>query len=290
MLKKSIIVVICLFIFFSKGLYAQSKDISSEIKRVRKELSQVQEERERVKNETQKDKKKFKGYRERTIKRMRVMRNEKDSIDNLVKTFEIKKDSLSSVIQGVEANIKEYKIVQDRLNQLLISATARLRETAEQFPPSISEKITSALILLNDELKNSAVGNVDAIGRLFTIVRDMSSTTSTIQIAQGSSPSPELRGMCYRIRIGTIYEAVVNTKGTRALLWNVHNKDNSDEWIVIKDAPQASKIIKAVNVREGKSLPELVTLPFNERSISSLDNENAFETEKIQEGSDEQTN
>lgn len=290
MSKKSFIVTICLFIFFSKGLYSQTKDISSEIKRVRKELSQVQEERDRVRNETQKDKKKFKDYRDRTIKRMRVMRNEKDSIENLVKTFEMKKDSLSSEIQGVESDIKEYKIVQDRLNQLLISATARLRETAEQLPPSISEKTSSALISLNDELKNSAVGNVDAIGRLFRIVRDMSSSTSTIQIAQGSSPSPDLRGMCYRVRIGTIYEAVVNTKGTRALLWNVNNKDNSDEWIVINDAPQASKILKAVNVREGKSLPELVTLPFNERRISGLDNENTFETEKVQEGSDEQNN
>ena len=63
------------------------------------------------------------------------------------------------------------------------------------------------------------------------------------------------------MRIGGVFEAVVNTKGEKSAIWS---GGINGEWIPIDDATVSARILKAVQIREGKTLPVLVELPFNE--------------------------
>jgi hypothetical protein len=80
--------------------------------------------------------------------------------------------------------------------------------------------------------------------------------TGSIQVSQESSPITEIRGTVYRLRIGTFFEAVVNLKGEECAVWY-----GAGGWKTLKDAAVAAQLLKAANIREGKSLPAFVKLP-----------------------------
>ena len=82
--------------------------------------------------------------------------------------------------------------------------------------------------------------------------------TGSIQVSQESSPIAEIRGMVYRLRIGTFFEAVVNVKGDECAVWY---PSDTTGWRTIKDVSIAGEIFKAANIREGKTMPSFVNLP-----------------------------
>lgn len=242
----------------------QQEDLTPEINRIRKELVSVQNERERVAEEKRKDAEDFEEYRERIRETMRSVRHETDSIELETIDYTEKRDSLDALINSVENRAKQYEMLQDGLRTHLIGAVGRVMIFAEGLPPQASEKHISALKLLENELKAKDVDNIEAVTRLFQVISDMHDLTGNIQIAQGNSPVPEIRGTSYRIRMGAFFEAVVNAKGTTAAVWTGYGEDGNPLWQVISDPAIAGEILKAVNVREGKALPELVRLPFQD--------------------------
>ena len=82
--------------------------------------------------------------------------------------------------------------------------------------------------------------------------------TGSIQVSQESSPIAEIRGTVYRLRIGAFFEAVVNLKGTECAVWYA---SDSTGWKTITDPSVAAEILKAANIREGKTMPAFVNLP-----------------------------
>ncbi|MBD3391351.1 MAG: DUF3450 family protein [Chitinivibrionales bacterium] len=253
------------------GLHAQDADLDAEIKRVRRELMQVQEERERTVQEQEKDAKDFEEYRKRTVKRMREIRHETDSIKQDIRVYKAQNDSLAALVDAERSRQKQYGLLQEDFRKALIDASDRIAEFAARFPPSASKKPLSALHLLKNDLNTKSIDNVEGINRLFQISRDMHEATASVQIVQGSSPIPDLRGTTYSLRIGTLFEAIVNATGTRAAVLTGRDDNGNPQWRVISDAAVAGQILKAVNVREGKALPELVELPLQEVAVVKED-------------------
>ena len=253
-------------IFSSSFLvYGQhQEDLTPEINRIRKELVSVQNERERVGEEKQKDVDDFERYRTRIRETMRAIRHETDSIESEIIAYKENRDSLAALINSVENRAKQYEMLQDGLRTDLLGTVGRVMTFAEGLPPQATEKHLSALKLLENELKTKNVDNTEAVTRLFQVVNDMHDLTGSIQIAQGTSPVPEIRGTAYRLRLGAIFEAVVNAKGTTAAVWTGYGESGNAEWRMISDPAVAGEILKAVNVREGKALPELVRLPLQD--------------------------
>ncbi len=247
---------------------AQEPDLTNEITRLRKELMQVQDERERVIDEKKKDEEEFREYRKRMRARMRDIRVETDSIRQAISQEKLKDDSLAALINATQDRKKQYEMLQEGFRRDLVGATQRVREYAQTLPPGVADKSLSALELLENELTTKAVDNVEATNRLFQIVNDMHDNSQVVQIVQGSSPVPEIRGTAYQLRLGNFFQAVVNAKGTLAAVWTGYDEQGAPAWRQIEDPTVASEILKAVNVREGKSLPALVSLPLQDVTVS----------------------
>jgi hypothetical protein len=252
-----------LLLAFGGALMAQDGDaeIAKEIKRIRKELMQVQDERARVDEEKRKDVEDFREYRKRTQERLNRVRAETDSLRRQIRVTKNQNDSLSALIQAEKDRKRQYELLQSAFSGAIAANCDRAIEAASQLPPIITDKHLSALKLLKGELANGSIDNVEGVARLTQIVRDMGDLTGTLQIVQGSSPIPEIRGTAYRLRIGAFFEAVVNAKGTQAALWAGYDENGGAMWEQIEDPAVAGQILLAVNVREGKSLPEMVELP-----------------------------
>lgn len=238
-----------------------SEATASEIKRLRKELMQVQEERTTVAEEKDKDAEDFQAYRKTMLRRMRHMRSEIDSLQGVHRDYRSMSDSLSALINAEKSRKKQLELTQDAYRSDLLRACDRALETAGGLPPGVASKTRSALTLLKNELTAGSVDNIEATNRFFRIWRNMDGASTSIQIAQGTSPVPQIRGTAYTLRLGTIFEAVVNAKGTRAAIWEGWTDEGRPEWGLVEDPAVAAEILKAVNVREGKALPELVEVP-----------------------------
>ncbi len=248
-------------------LFAQQEDIKAEITRIRKELMQVQEERERVIEEKKKDVEDFEAYRKRMRSRMRAVRLETDSIGKEIVAYKFKNDSVASLINAQKSRKQHFDILQESLRKELLQSADRVLKIAHTYPPSAGDKSISASKLLQNDISTKSVDNIEAVNRLFQIVRDMQDASGVIQIVQGTSPLPEIRGTTYRLRLGSMFEAVVNAEGTKAALWTGKTDDGDLNWTLIDDPVTANQILKAVNVREGKEVPELVELPLQHVNV-----------------------
>ena len=78
-------------------------------------------------------------------------------------------------------------------------------------------------------------------------------------------PVADIRGMVYRLRIGTIFEAVVDTKGEKCAVFSGWGDDGAPHWKDLDSPVLAQAVLQAVNIREGKSLPAFVNLPLRGR-------------------------
>lgn len=242
---------------------SQQQNLSEEITRLRRELMQVQDERTRTREEIGKDKKDFEEYRSRTLERMRAVRRETDSTRQVIRNEASKRDSLDGMVNGVKTRIRQTELTQDGFRKQLVRACDSVMTCAQVLPPTAREKAVAALDLLRNELTTKSVDNIESVTRLFQIATDMHETSNSIQIVQGTSPIPEIRGTAYRIRLGSAFEAVVNANGTMAAVWVGYDDAGNASWEQTTDVVVAADILKAVNVREGKSLPALVALPLN---------------------------
>lgn len=252
---------------------AQNPDenLGKEIKRVRKELLQVQEEQGRTKEQREKDAKEFEEYRKRTLKRLREVRQQTDSIKQEILIYKGQNDSLSALVEAERGKKRRYEILQESLRTDLAGLCTRLADYAKTLPPTTASRSVSALKLLSNDLNAKGVENVEALNRMSQILTDLHENTAVIQIVQGSSPIPEIRGTTYRLRIGTVFEAVVNANKTKAALWTGYDKNGTPKWHIISDVAVADRILEAVNIREGKSLPKLVALPMSHLAVSRSD-------------------
>lgn len=239
----------------------QSSDDEMQISMLRKELLKIQEERLQIENEIDKDREEFKAYREYSLQKMRKIKEETDSIQQQVFRYRIIKDSLQAVIHTIKQKQNEYELLQNSFRSQIVRSTETIQHHIQQFSPQTSEKLVSALSLLHTELQTKSIDNSEGFIRLLHIARNGNELSSTIEIVQRNSPIPHIRGTVYTLRLGTFFEACVTTNGTQAALWNGWH-DKQPQWIAMSDPHRAALILKAINVREGKALPEIVSLPF----------------------------
>jgi hypothetical protein len=131
----------------------------------------------------------------------------------------------------------------------------------KKLTPLIMAPTLSSLSLLINDLTSKSIDIVEGCSRLVQILAKLDEVSCGIQISQETSPAPDIRGMVYRLRIGTIFEAVVDTKGEKSALFSGWGQDGAPHWKNLESPVIAMAILQAVNIREGKSLPAFVNLP-----------------------------
>ncbi len=257
MLKRmSLLIVLLVFM----GTYAQEQiDIENEITRTKREMKRLKKEREKVRRLTVQDKEEFLDYESRTKQRFSALESETRSTKKETIVHQKKSDSLGAVLTGIKASQKEYDVKQRVAKTRLIAFCEKAMKSTKQIPPSLSKKAYDALNFLKSELATGSIENSEGIHRLIQVLNDTELQLMEIQISQGISPVPEISGSIYRLRIGGVFEAIVDAKGSKSAVWAT---GSDGEWLPVKDAAVSAEILRAIHIREGKTLPDLVKLPF----------------------------
>lgn len=248
---------ICLVSIAASLCFAQQGDRESEIKRLRKELMQLQTERQKNKTDRIKDLNEFKEYQKRTAERLAAVKSETNSINHQVAVQQRRNDSLAALINSANAQSRQAEMSQDAMRENLIVSCDKIIATLQGIAPMVQQNLIASSALLKNELRNKTIDNVEALNRLQQILVRCEEVTGSIQVSQESSPIAEIRGTVYRLRIGTFFEAIVNLKGEECAVWY----GGGGGWKTISDVGVATQILKAANIREGKSLPSFVKLP-----------------------------
>jgi len=248
--------------------YGQSlEETENEIKRIRSELLRIQKEREQVHSQTTEDEAQFAEYRKRALEQIRGIQNQTDSLSQQLSILQQDSDSLQALIDGQQRRRSQFELQQKQFSRFLLQAATALQTVAAQLPPGPKEKHASSLSLIATDLQSEKVQNVEALNRIFTVAQSMQEATEQIQLGQGPSPVADMRGTTYSIRIGTFYLAVVNMQGTKAALWQGYDENGAPQWQSIDDPLIATNILRAVQIREGKKLPDLVELPLYDTPV-----------------------
>ncbi len=256
-MKPSVSIIILLS-FAASFTFAQKGELENKIKRARKELMQLQTERQKNRLDMAKDVNKFKEYTKRTAKRHAAVMDETATVQKQIKEQRRKNYALSAKVNSAKAKSKQLDMAQDELRKALADACDQIITELEDIPPMARQKLVASAALLKNELRNKNVDNVEALNRMMQILSRADEVTGSIQTSQESSPITEIRGTVYRLRVGSFFEAVVNMKGTECAVWY---SGSGKKWETIKDPSVATDILKAATIREGKTIPEFVTLP-----------------------------
>jgi len=239
---------------------AEEYNIDNEIVQANRELKRLKADREKVAKDAAEDLTEYTAYRKRTKQKTDAMIQETDSLKKATVSYQMKSDSLGGKLAGLNARQQELnarqKNLTEQLRNLCDEAIAAIRLT----PPMLSKKGVSSLEFLKSELAAGSVDNIEGIYRLVQVVNDIEVQLADIQIGEISSPVPEITGSVYQLRIGGVFEAFVDPKGEKGAIWS---GGNPGEWVSITDPAVAAKILKAVTVREGKSLPAFIDIPFS---------------------------
>lgn len=204
----------------------------------------------------------FETYTARMKQRLSALSVETDSVRNAIGGFQRTSDSLGAVISRLEAQQREYDLRQTRFGEVLIAMCDSLMACADAATPSLAGASRAAADFLRSERAAGGIDNIEGINRLVQIINDLEMRLMEIEISQGVSPLPDIPGTVYRLRLGSVFEAVVDEKGERCAVWS---PVGTEAWAFIDDPRTAGQILKAIKVREGKTRPELVELPFAAR-------------------------
>lgn len=249
-----------------------SSDLSSEIARMQREIRQVQAQRQDLQREAQNDKLAYEAYKKRALQRRDDVSHATDSVRQLMDNFKIRNDSLAAKLVAVNAAIHQQELQRETFENVLIAAVIKLQSEVYHFPPLISEQYRGSISYLLGELQAQSVESTEAMYRFVRIVQDLRTVLQDIQVVEGASPVPELKGSVYRLRIGGVFEAIIDMPGKNAFLWSGNSDEGKPHWQKVTEEKVCAAIMKAVKIRDGKTIPELVELPFGDAQPDAEDN------------------
>lgn len=234
--------------------------ISAEIQQLRKELAQTASERQKNREEAEKDAVAFKEYRDKMEKKVRAIRTESDSVQREITVLGKRIDSLTALIGVAQSQRKQVELRQDQLRSRLSGSVERLSAWARpRLAPLVAAHAHTSMTLIKTELADKSIDNVEAVNRLAQVCNQLEDAAGSIQASQETSPAPEPRGTVYRLRIGHLFESVVDLKAQQCAVWDGNGADGAARWTLASDA--AAQVYLAANIREGKALPSFVTIP-----------------------------
>lgn len=238
--------------------FAQEEvELENQLRRAKKDIEQLEKERAKVRQATMDDYQQFKDYQGRARQQFGALRKKNDSLNQIAAKLRTRNSILGSNISGIKSRQREYDINQEKVRDRLVLLCDTLLRVSEALSPMLSDKQSTSIKFLKSEIQAATSDNLESMSRLFSILTELENRLMDVEVDQGASPLPNITGVVHRLRIGGIHESVVNEEGTQAALWNFETR----KWDLVSDKDDAARIRKAISVRVGKSVPELVTLP-----------------------------
>jgi hypothetical protein len=257
--------IISLSIFFPLSVQrvwgAENPPSEHDINRLKKEIGQVKTERQRLREDIARDNAEFALYQERTAVRKKSYISETDSVRRVIATFGRKTDSLDAYIIDIELKKKNYDLLKTRFREHIAKACDKLLGAVKKYPPAVSRPAVGALTFLLNDCAAKNIDNIEALQRFIQIVRNLDEATLSVQTGQEASPAPSIRGTATMLRIGSVFEAFVDEDGKNAAVW--HGSETGESgWLAISNTETVGAISKAIAIRESKSLPAFIFLPW----------------------------
>lgn len=251
-------ITVLLLLVFSFSLFgADDIEVDNELRRVKREIKRIKQERLKVKKEALQDKKEFASYMARTKERKQNIISETDSVRKEIVQFQKKSSTLGSRLNSLTSQQKNYDYKQKHLKEQLMKICDRAITTAKGTLPSLQKKSIDALKYLQSELAVGTVDNTEAIHRLVQILESQEQQLMDISVAQAPSPITDIHGSVFYLRLGGVFEAIVDTKGKKSAIWD------GSKWDFINDPVVSGEILRATQIRTGKTLPDFVKLPYS---------------------------
>lgn len=256
-------ILLCMGSAFAGDFSEQSPDPDNEMHRLNKELQQIQTQRQNNQREIETEKTDFAAYRAHTARRVASARLDIDSLKHETQRYQTRSDSLATLIQSAQLKKHEIELLREVLRNRILKSCNILDAQACLLAPQTQGQIRSSISLVKNDLASKTIECPEAFSRLTQIISLMRDATGSIQTSSENSPIADIRGMVSRLRIGSVMEAVVDLKGETCYLWVGNKADGTPVWKLAEDKSTGPEIIHAVAVREGKSLPMLVSLPLS---------------------------
>ena len=260
--KKSILCACLMYLGFGMPLpgFAQEEvELENRLRQANKDIEQLEKERAKVRQATQEDYQQFKEYQQRARQQFGSLKKKNDSLNQIAAKLRSRNAGLGSNISGIKSRQREYDINQEKVRAKMEQLCDTLLRVTEVLSPMLSEKQASTIKFLKSEIHAATSDNLESMSRLFSILTELENRLMDIEVDQGASPLPNITGVVQKLRIGGIFEAVVNENGTQSALWNFQER----KWELVEDNDTSTRIRKAISIRTGKTVPELVSLPMS---------------------------
>lgn len=242
--------------------FAQPPDeVEREIVRLKAEINRVRSEREDQVTQARRDRTEFEEYRKRNAERKASLLRQIDSTSEQTSLLKLKNDSLEAAISGVQSRLRESQLLETGIADVILRASESLLGQIPSFTPLVREQYEGPVKYLIADIRAGTVDNTEALFRFMRIVQDMRTVSQEIQVVEGSSPVAQIRGVAYRLRVGGVFEAVVDDAGERAFVWAEGTEGDTARWVEVGNVASAKSIRSAIMMREGKTVPQFVELP-----------------------------
>jgi hypothetical protein len=256
----------CIWVFLLFSLVSAAEEtfpeLEKEIADLQKKIETTIDNVKQVNKKIEADTKAFEKYTEQHTTHYQKQQAELDALKNDYKGLHLRADSLARRIQEIKGKQHELDLMQDKFRWMLVQSCEELERALLLLPPGTAREQISALKFLHSELSVQAVDNVEALERFWQVLTTLSESSQSIDVFSGQSPVPFITGQVDFIRLGFVYLAVVNEKGTSGALWVPLADSAGGAWIESLNPQQLLALKKCVTIRQGSTVPEIVSIPF----------------------------
>lgn len=234
-----------------------------EIKELQRKIEGIDANIAQVENKIDDDSASFNAYQNHYDSYYAQLQAESDSLQKDYHDLYQQTDSLARSIQKVKNKQHEFDLLQNQLYKIIQLSCKELKKILQHMPPGICNTQLQSLQFLESELSVHAVGNSEALERLWHILLALADGAETIDIFSGPSPVPGITGHVDYIRLGFAYTAFVNEKATAAAVWIPDTSDTSGgSWQRCDNPQHLLALKKCIQIRQGSAVPEIVSIPF----------------------------
>ncbi len=258
------VVVILLLIFFSA--FGKKENLSEEAIVLQKDIALYNEKLELLtekikanREEALLEQRSFETYNKSFERELSYDQKELKSLKKEYTGLKKSSDSLSRVIASRQYRVKEYRLKQKRFIKGLVATVSKYIDVLSELPTPIFKKEKSALTFLKNEIEAGSVGGSEGVERLWQVSQTLADNRTSVDIWNGSSTCEFIEGQVHYIRVGYAWLACVNDDASKAALWKFEGEESG--WTPIESLAAMKAIRQAIKIRNGNSVPEIISLP-----------------------------
>ncbi len=237
---------------------AQKAELKKKIAEYQKKSGKVLEKISATRNEMSAEQGVHERYTENFTSERERLEKEKNGLKSELRSLAKSSDSLSRRIASVGARTDELNLVEKRYQASLLKVIDTYSAAVSEIPAPILTKEGESLAFLKTELQSGAISSVEATERLWQVISTVNKNRLSIDVWSGISSWEEITGKSHFLRVGYGYVATINDESTKGAVWD------GLKWNSLTSPADLMALRTAVRIRNGNSLPDIVSLPLPE--------------------------